>query len=377
MSLISYLTKIHFADDILEEALRAETQALRITRPLLIADASTLASGLIDRLFDCLGGEVAVVLFCQKGNNATESDAGLAAALYQGAGCDGFVAVGGGAAIDLAKAAAILVSHHGPLLSYAAMEGGIARIRNILPPVIAVPTAAGAGSEVGRSAAVVFEDGRKLELVSPFLIPRVAICDPTLTLGVPPQATAQLGMDALTHCIETFLASAYNPPADAIALDGAKRAAGNILRAVERGRDLDARREMMAAAMNGALAFQKGLGGAHAMSHALEGLKGFDLPHGTLNAILLPHVLEFNRPAVSHRFSLLREAVAAGPGLDLPDAVRAIGASIGLPSGLGQLGVDHAAISLAAPMAERDYTNSTNPRRASSEDYTALMRTAL
>ena len=181
-----------------------------------------------------------------------------------------------------------MVTHTGPLLSYAASEGGIARIRGVLPPLIAVPTASGSGTEVARSGAIVFSDGRRLQLVSPYLIPRVAICDPVLTLGTPPEATAQGGMDALTHCIETYVATGYNPPADAIALDGVRRASTNLRRAVDDGSDLEARREMMAAAIEGALALQKGLGSVHAMSFALEGLQTSGPAHGALNAILLP-----------------------------------------------------------------------------------------
>ena len=376
MSLIQFSTKIHFADDVLEEALEVEAGSLGLQRPLLVVDRSAAASGIVDRLFDALRARSAT-LFAARHHDATETDARAAADLYHEEDCDGLIAAGTGAAIDLAKAVAVLVTHTGPLLSYAASEGGIARIRGVLPPLIAVPTASGSGTEVARSGAIVFSDGRRLQLVSPYLIPRVAICDPVLTLGTPPEATAQGGMDALTHCIETYVATGYNPPADAIALDGVRRASTNLRRAVDDGSDLEARREMMAAAIEGALALQKGLGGVHAMSYALEGLQTSGPAHGALNAILLPHVLDFNAPAVAHRYDALESAVGGGPHRDLPDAIRRLGAAVGLPPRLSALGLDDAAIGRAAPLAVKDHTSSTNPRRAGAADYLGLMRAAL
>lgn len=377
MSLISYLTKIHFADDILEEALRAETAALRIRRPLIVTDRGLVETGLLERLLDALNGGVEAVIFSDTPANPTEAACRQAAELFIGHGCDCLIGFGGGSSIDLAKATGILVSHEGPLSSYAAVEGGTARIRDVIPPIIAIPTTAGTGSEVARGALIILDDGRKLGLLSVHLIPKVAICDPTLTLGLPPHLTAGTGMDAITHCIETYVATAYNPPADGIALDGLRRAYGNIERAVQKGSDLNARREMMAAAMNGALAFQKGLGGVHAMSHALGGLKGYNLHHGTLNAVLLPHTLAFNAPAVSHRFAALQEAIRLGHGEDLPAALCRLSERLGLPKTLAAMGVDRSAIENAAPQAEKDHTNGTNPRRATAKDYLDLMKAAL
>lgn len=221
------------------------------------------------------------------------------------------------------------------------------------------------------------DDGRKVGLISPHLIPKVAICDPTLTLGLPPLLTAATGMDALTHCIETYIATAYNPPADGIAIDGLTRAALNLERAVADGSDLDARREMMAAAMNGALAFQKGLGGVHAISHALGGLAGYRLQHGMLNAVLLPHVLAFNAPAVGHRYPALQRAMGLPEGVDLLEEITKLSGRIGLPHRLSQMGVDARAVAQAAPLAEKDHTSGTNPRKAGAADYLRIMHAAL
>jgi alcohol dehydrogenase class IV len=261
-------------------------------------------------------------------------------------------------------------------LGYDAREGGVARIRDVLPPLIAIPATAGTGSEVSCSAHLLGGNGRGINLVSPLLVPRVAICDPTLTVNQPSDVTAGTGMDALTHCIETYLSTAYNPPADGIALEGLKRAAAHIERAVENGSDLNARRELMAASINGALALQKGLGGVHAASHALGGLDGYDLSHGALNAVLLPHVLRFNAPAVSERYPALEHAMGLPAGTGLAEGIAGLAARIGLPRGLGKMGVDDAAIEAAAPRAESDHTNGSNPRRASATDYRAIMQAA-
>jgi 4-hydroxybutyrate dehydrogenase len=184
-------------------------------------------------------------------------------------------------------------------------------------------------------------------------------------------------MDALTHCIETFITTSYNPPADGIALDGVRRAAANLERAVCNGDDINARREMMAAALNGALAQQKGLGGVHAMSYALGGLSGYQLDHGTVNAILLPHVLEFNAPAVAHRYDELRSGMKAPRRIDLPEAVFRLRERLGLPATLGEIGLDRGALSQAADYAAYDYANRTNPRRANASDYLNMMTAAL
>lgn len=377
MSLINYLTKIHFADGVLQEALQAETGLLSISRPLVVTDRGVENSGLLQRLLDSFGPGTDPVVFADTPSNPTECAARAAAELYTMEGCDGIVAFGGGSSIDLAKAAGLVASHGGELIDYAAIEGGVGRIRDTIPPLIAIPTTAGTGSEVGRATVMILEDGRKLGILSPFLIPRVAICDPTLTLDLPPMLTAGTGMDAITHCIETYIATSFNPPADGIAIEGLKRGYANIVRAVENGSDIKARREMMASAMNGALAFQKGLGGVHAISHALGGIAGYSLHHGTLNAVLLPHIIVFNEPAVADRYPALKQAMGLADDADLPGVISDLNERLGLPSGLGAMGVDAKAIELAAPLAEKDHTNGTNPRRATADDYRALMQAAM
>ena len=223
MSLIRYVTKIHFADGIIDYAVAAEVEALAVTRPLLVADSSARNTGLLERVCDALPKKIEAVLFEIAASPPTIAAADLAASTYRETECNGIVALGSEAAIDLAKAIAVSVSHDGPIADYAASEGGIARINNVLPPLISIPTGSGAGSEVGTSAHLMDGAHGCIELVSPFLVPRVAICDPTVAVDLPAGETAGAGMRALAQCIETYLSTAYNPPADGIALEGSSQ----------------------------------------------------------------------------------------------------------------------------------------------------------
>lgn len=376
MSLITYLTRIHFADDVAEEALRAECVSNAISRVLIVTDEGVAAAGLLDRITDALDSKTAATVFTKTPENPTEQSCFDALTVYRENECDGLIGLGGGSPMDLAKAVALLASHGGELVSYVAVEGGTARIKDTLPPVIAIPTTAGTGSEVGRGSLIVLHDNRKLAIISPYLIPKAAICDATMTLTLPPSLTAATGMDAITHCVETYISTAYNPPADGIAIEGLKRAASNIRVATKKGSELRARREMMAAALNGALAFQKGLGGVHAMSHALGGLPGRPLHHGVLNAILLPHVLRFNEPAVGDRYGALNAAMGLAEKTDTASAVEGLVSELGLPTRLRELGVAENEIEEAALQSEKDHTSSTNPRKATARDYRELLRQA-
>jgi hypothetical protein len=243
--------------------------------------------------------------------------------------------------------------------------------------VVAVPTTAGTGSEVGRAALITLGDGRKLGFISPHLIPKAAICDPSLTLGLPPLLTAATGMDAVTHCVETYLSPRYNPPAEAIALDGLARAVGAIERAVADGSDRIARQEMMMAALEGGLTFQKGLGAVHALSHPLGGLKEPSLHHGTLNAVLLPAVLRFNAPAAPEKYRTLRRVLGLADDASLPDFFAALIGRLGLPTNLRAMGVPASCLPAIARHATVDHSAATNPRPADEADFLALLDEAM
>lgn len=376
MSLISYVTKIHFAENVLEDALEAELEALDVARPLIVCDHASQRPSVVERICAAMPSTSVAGLFELSGSHAAEDACTAAAALYRKNGSDGVIAFGGVASMHLAKALAVRVSHPEPLGHYAGAGGG-QRIRDMVPPLISIPTIANACAETTGVAIIVSADGTVISLASACLIPRVVICDPTLTLDLSPAETASSGMDALTHCVETYIAAAYNPPADGIARDGIRRVLSNLERAVADPFDLTARRELMAAALNGALAHQKGLGGVHAMSHALAGLVQDGLDHGAVNAVLLPLVLDFNAPAVAPRYEEIRQEFHLSRGMNLGDAVMQLRERIGLPASLGALGFHEGQVERAAILAASDYCNRTNPRHAAAADYKQLLRAAL
>jgi alcohol dehydrogenase class IV len=278
--------------------------------------------------------------------------------------------------MDCGKAVALLVNHPTPLEQYALVNGGLSKITSDRPPVICVPTTAGTGSEVGRAALLTMSSGRKLALVSPHLIPDAAVCDPALTLGLPPTLTAATGMDAISHCVETFCSPRFNPVADAIALDGLARACINLERAVAHGGDLDARTEMMMAALEGGLTFQKGLGAVHALSHPLGALEHRRLHHGTLNALFLPHVLRFNADACPDRMTRMSQALGLTNASDLPRHFDDLVARLSLPTRLRDMGVTREeALGIAAD-AVRDHCAATNPRPLTVEECHGLLDAA-
>jgi len=268
MALINYITHVQFAFGAIE-LLQQECERIGIRRPLVVTDAGVRATGIVDRVIAQLADPSAAGVFDQTPPNPNEAAVRLAAEMYRVGGYDGIIAVGGGSSIDLAKGLAVCGTHDGPLKQFAVIEGGAARITAATAPVIAIPTTAGTGSEVGRGAILILDDGRKVGVLSPHLIPKSAICDPELTLGLPPLMTAATGMDAIAHCLETFMAPGFNPPADGIALDGLRRGWLHIERATREPGDRDARLNMMSASMQGAMAFQKGLGCVHSLSHSL------------------------------------------------------------------------------------------------------------
>ncbi|MEQ8479346.1 MAG: iron-containing alcohol dehydrogenase [Hoeflea sp.] len=375
MPTISYLTRIEFDNGAL--ALLPDIMAdLQLSRPMIVTDEGIRAAGILAKLTDMLPDENAVPVFDRTPANPTEKAARDALAVYSENGCHGLIAIGGGSAIDLAKAISLLATHDGPIAQYAAIEGGVQRIGKV-DPVIAIPTTAGTGSEVGRAALITLEDGRKLGFISPHLIPSVAVCDPELTLGLPPGLSAATGLDAISHCVETYLSPRMNPVADAIALDGLQRLVSNIETAFRQPENRSARWEMMMGALQGGLTFQKGLGAIHALSHPLGALGRVSLHHGTLNAILLPHVLEWNKPACADKYERMRSVLGLGENADLAAWFADLNARIALPSTLGAIGVERNDLDPVSEAAVKDHSSATNPRTTTQADYLALMESAL
>lgn len=374
MSLIQYLATIRYDNGAVREIPEA-LAACGIARPLVVTDPGLRHAAPFGRVLEVLGA--APALFAETPPNPTEAAVLAATATYREARCDGVLAVGGGSSMDLAKGVALLATHDGPLAPYAAILGGLPRITAATAPVVAVPTTAGTGSEVGRAALITLSDGRKLGFISPHLIPKQAVCDPELTYGLPPGLTAATGMDAIAHCIETYLSPRINPPAEAIALDGLARAWTALPRAVAGGSDSDARWQMMMASLEGGLTFQKGLGAVHGLSHALGGLKSPTLHHGTLNAVLLPAVLRFNAETTQDKYARLRTTLGLAPGADLAEALASFTARLGLPTSLRDMGVPDSALPEAARNAVLDHSTATNPRPVDEQHYLSLLRSAM
>ena len=374
MALIQYLTQIEFDYGAVQQ-LPAQCQRVGITRPLIVTDAGVRAAGVLQPVIDALQG-LPHAVFDGTPPNPTEAAVRAATEIYQRERCDGLIAVGGGSAIDCAKGVAIAATHPGPLKTYATIEGGSPKITEAAAPLIAVPTTAGTGSEVARGAIVIVDDGRKLGFHSWSLMPRAAICDPALTLGLPPMLTAATGMDAIAHCMEVFMAPAFNPVADGIALEGLRRGWAHIERATKDGSDREARLNMMAASMHGALGFQKGLGAVHSLSHSLGGANP-RLHHGTLNAVFLPAVIRFNAGAESiqkeDRLARMAQAMGLPAGSDVADAVHDMTARLGLPTGLAAMGVTEDLWDGVIEHAQLDHCHKTNPRIASADDYRQML----
>jgi alcohol dehydrogenase class IV len=368
---ISYLTDIWFAARI-----AASTQGvldrLAVRRPLVVTDPGVRRAGLLDRL-----NLTPAAVFDAVDPNPSESNVLAALEAFRAHGCDGVLAVGGGSPIDCGKCVALLATHAPPLRQYALIEGGLPKVTANKPPLVAVPTTAGTGSEVGRGALVTFADGAKLAVISPRLIPQAAVCDPELTLGLPPVLTAATGVDAISHCVETFCSPRFNPVTDAIALDGLSRAWRHLRRAVADGSDLSARGEMLMAALEGGLTFQKGLGAVHALSHPLGGMPGKHLHHGTLNGVFLPHVLRFNADACPDKMDRMAAAIGLpGGGSALPQAFADLLPELGLPSRLSDMGVTRQDLDSITDAVLRDHSCATNPRPITRDDARQLLYAA-
>ena len=349
-----------------------------IRKPLLCTDRGLVDLGMVDAIAGNLGNDAALTIFDGTPENPTQVAVEDAVAQYLEAGCDGVVALGGGSSMDLAKAVALAVTHEGDLIEYTAGVGGAGKIGQIAP-LIAIPTTSGTGSEVSSGAVIIMKNGEKLILASRELVPRTAICDPSLTLGLPPRLTAATGMDAMTHCIEALLSPQVNPPAEAVACDGIERGIrdGHLLQAVKDGKNEDARWHMMMAATEGAMAFSKGLGAVHSMSHACGADQSLRLHHGTLNAVILPTILDFNRDHVGDKYSRLNKAMGIEGSADPADFIRDLNAEMELPANLSEMGVQKDSIPDLAAHAAKDVSNFTNPRPVSGEEYESLFEIAL
>jgi 4-hydroxybutyrate dehydrogenase len=371
----SFPTRVLFGAGAISE-LGARVRALGGSRALLVVDAGVIAAGLCERVAEVLRREgVEVARFDRVAPNPAEDSVDEGVGAYREAGCDVIVGLGGGAPLDVAKAIRLMVTHTLPLSEYDDANDGGRHITADLPPFVAIPTTAGTGAEVSRSTVISLRaTGRKTVIFGPPLIPSLALCDPELCVGLPPRTTATTGMDALTHCVEAYIAKGDHPLCDALAIHGTKLVGEHLARAVEHGDDLDARGGMMKAAMLGAVSFQKGLGACHALAHPLSNVVG--LHHGLANALMLPHVLDFCAEAARERLAEIAAALGQ-PGLRASDAVRLLSSRIGLPAKLSEVGVAAEHIPRMVPQALEDASHRTSPRPCTAEDLEAMYRAAL
>jgi 4-hydroxybutyrate dehydrogenase len=351
----------------------AEATRLKATHALIVTDRGVVKAGLVKPVADALAAAgVGVTVYDEVLGNPVEKNVHDGVAAFRAAQADLVVAVGGGSPLDVGKLVRLGIHHHRPLVDYDDATGGDAFITRDVPPMIAVPTTAGTGSEVGRSGVVTLDvNHRKTVIFSPHLLADVAILDPEMTRTMPPHITAATGFDALTHCLEAYVAKGDHPMADGIALEGLRLCAAHLARAVSHGDDLAARGGMLKAAMMGAVAFQKGLGACHSLAHPLSSECG--LHHGLANALCLPAVVELNAEVAGERLAVVAgilggEASAQG----CAGALRALRAALGLPAGLGAAGVPREKLDALADLAIQDACHTLNPRACSRDDLRAL-----
>ena len=377
MAIWSYPTRVVFGAGEVRKV-GEEARLLGVARALIVTDPGVEQAGLVEPVQAALAAAgVAVAVTSDVDGNPVERNIEAGVAAFRDHRADGIVGLGGGSPMDAAKLVAVRAKTERPWEQLDdAIDGG-AHVPNDLPPVITIPTTAGTGSEVGRAAVVVLRSNqRKTVIFSPHMMPRVALLDPELTASMPPRTTAATGFDALTHCIEAYLATGDHPMADAIALAGIDLIAKNLAVAVQRGADLEARGAMMKAAMMGAVAFQKGLGACHSLAHPLSSDCG--LHHGLANALCLPAVIDWNEQIAAER--VLHVGLLLGGEADpgaCGAALRALRRQIGLPGGLGQAGVAKEKLASLADKAVDDACHRTNPRPCSRDDLLALYERSL
>ena len=374
---LNYLNKPYFENG----SIKSISEVLKehgIKKPLICTDPGLAEIGMSDKVRNLLSNELSPSFYEETPANPTEKAVEDALKIYKENDCDGVVGFGGGSSMDLAKTVALMANHEGNVVDYSVNEGGLGKISQTMP-MIAIPTTSGTGSEVSLGAVIIMNDGRKLILASEHLRPTAAICDPELTLGLPPVLTAGAGMDALTHCIEAVLSPVIDPPAEAVGLDGIEKVVReeSLIRAVKDGQDKDARWNMMMASTEGAMAFSKGLGAVHSMSHAIGADQDLRLHHGTLNGVILPTILRFNRDHVGDKYERIARAMGKKENVDLADEIEKLNQSIGLPTGLGEMGVTEEMIPHLVAHSITDPSNATTPRLPTEDEWKQLFLDAM
>jgi len=374
----SYPTAVRFGAGRIKELADA-CRAAGISRPLLVTDAGLAKLPITTQAMDLLkSAGLTVALFADVQSNPVESNVESGIAVLRAGKHDGVVAFGGGSGLDTGKVIAFMAGQSRPLWDFEDIGDWWTRAEpDKIAPVVAVPTTAGTGSEVGRAGVITQESTHTKKVIfHPKMMPRVVICDPELTTGMPPSITMGTGMDALAHCLEAYCAPSYHPMADGIAVEGMRLIFVNLPRAVANGKDLEARAHMMTAAAMGATAFQKGLGAIHALSHPIGAL--YNTHHGTTNGVFMPYALVFNRAAIEAKIDRLSGFLGLPNGFDgFLNAVLDLRKKTGVPHDLKALGVDDGKANTIVEMSLVDPTASGNPVPLTKESSRKIFDAAL
>ncbi len=356
-----------------------ECRALGIERPLIVTDPGLSALPFVSKLHaDCAAAGLDVGLFSDVHPNPTGEDIEAGLTIYHGGGHDGVIALGGGSSLDAGKAVALMAGQTRPLRDFEDIGDNWTRVNTSgVAPVIAIPTTAGTGSEVGRASVILdIESHEKKIIFHPLMMPKKVILDPELTLGLPAGLTAATGMDALSHSLEAFCAPAYHPMARAIAIEAIGMVKTWLPLAVQDGGNIEARTHMLVASTMGATAFQRGLGAMHALAHSLGAV--FGAHHGMLNAILMPYVLKANRPVIEDDIAGLAQIIGLEGSFEaFLGWILGLRTEFGIPHDLAAIGITAGCAGHIGEMSVADPSAGTNPILFDKENYSAICRAAI
>ena len=380
--------RIEFGDGAIQN-LGDHVKAFDGKKPFLVSDAGVINAGILAKAIDALEASgLSYTLYSDIEPNPTDISVAHGVETYKTDACDVVIAVGGGSVMDAAKAIRLLTTHEPPLEPYYSDVGGIDRIRGDMPPLICVPTTAGTGSEVSQGSIITdtslntTDRWRKRAIVTPFNMSNIALLDPGITVGMPPDLTAATGMDAITHGIEAYVATKYHPIAEGVALQALKVLSANIQQVYHNGDDVTARGEMLLGSCMAAFSFQKGLGAVHSLAHQLS--TDAPIPHGVANAILLPPVMEFNFSHASEKYAEIARALGIDTSnMDINEAghaaidkIRAYNTALNMPTGLGDAGLEREKIPKLGADAMLDHCHKFNPRSCTEADMITLFEAA-
>lgn len=371
----NFPTRIRFGAGVIKE-LGSHLKENGLSKPLIVTDPVIRELSFFKEIVaDLTAQGLHVSVFSDMHKNPVKSDVLKGGDAYDASGCDSIVGIGGGAALDVSRAIVLRVNHRRDLFDYDDLIGGDVHVTNDVPYFITVPTTSGTGSEVGRSAIISEDESHKKRILfSPKLLAKIVFADPELTMALPPFVTAATGMDALTHNMEAYIAKNFHPICDGIALEGMAMIAKHIEKATNNP-DIESRAFMLLGSMMGAIAFQKGLGVVHSLSHPLSTL--LDTHHGLGNAVNLPYGMKFNYEGCEEKFDKMAAVLGAKSGKELPEFLFELNDKIGIPRKLADIGVKEEHLEALSDLAIADFAHPNNPKPCSREDFLKLYKEAL